>query len=151
MGDAEKTTEDSILSADESSTSGFIDDYSHLRLSYHRDMDESWEIVEMSSWEIVEMSQDEAEVSNVSDKTDDASDARQKLREFWISQMPDLPHPSVTMASIISSASQKMGMVQLKYSDRSEPGQISQNESQPSPNRFSPQRRSTLNCKGLPK
>lgn len=144
--DGENTQENSALFSDEASTSDFfIDDYSHLRLSYHRDIDES----DVDD----EITEDEVETSDENDNSDDETDIRQRLREYWISQMPDLPHPAVTMASIISSASQKMGMVNLEYNDRIEPGYSVQEDEkrQTSPQRFSPEHRSTLNCKSLPK
>ncbi|XP_028038626.1 uncharacterized protein LOC114249305 [Bombyx mandarina] len=122
---------------EENTTDNFIDDYSHLRLSYYRKQKED-------SFDLNEVTDISFELSNeINDTT--VKDEQQSLKDYYISQIPDLPHPSFTVASIIASASQKMGSVNLKYNDRIEQGNVSKNTDM----EFVPQRRSTLKPKKL--
>ncbi|CAH4031848.1 unnamed protein product [Pieris brassicae] len=103
----------------------FIDDYSHLRFSYYQD-----DTLNSFTTNSSVLSNDTLE-TNVSD--------------FNIKkpkpQIPDLPHPSYVMASIISSASNRMntGNMQFKYANGVETA-----KTQPAQFKFSPSRRSTL-------
>lgn len=103
----------------------FIDDYSHLRFSYYQDesLNSSFATNSVSSNDTLE--------TNVSDFDIEKSKP----------QMPDLPHPSCVMASIISSASNRMntGNMRFKYANRIETA-----KTQPTQFKFSPSRRSTL-------
>ncbi|KAJ8713958.1 hypothetical protein PYW08_007578 [Mythimna loreyi] len=131
------------------SSSEFIDDYSHLRLSYYQHRgplsDVSGGTSEDKSEETFDtVLTDLSEVSQTS--IDDEKQAEiQKLREYNVTQIPDLPDPSYVAASIISSASHKMGPVHgvhFKYNDRIEQGSrvpASWNDLE-----FDPQRRSTM-------
>lgn len=129
---------------EDNATGFFIDDYSHLRLSYHQDFDDSAEVTNSSLVSEVSEQDSSLEQTDTEEEVDAETERRNKLREYWISQMPDLPHPAVTMAGIISAASRQMGMVNLVYSDRIEQGTSGEEK-------FSPSKRSTLNCKQLPK
>ncbi|KAG6452455.1 uncharacterized protein LOC115445011 [Manduca sexta] len=152
------------LLEEENMTNCFIDDYSHLRLSYYQhrlsssneseasdyvivssgDTSESSDFVMVSS-DQTDLSRYSLEDSRTTEQTDisDTSikiDERQILRDYYISQIPDLPHPSFTVASIIASASQRMGGVHFKYNDRIEQGDAGDQVDV----EFSPSRRSTL-------
>lgn len=132
------------------SSSGYIDDYSHLRLSYYQHQSN---VSEISSGTSEDTSCDtfdtmETELSETS-VVDAKEVERQKMREYYISQIPDLPHPSYTMASIISSASRKMGPMYLRYNDRIEQG--SQVRDSMNNLEFNPHRRSTLKPNQFPK
>ncbi|XP_045484498.1 uncharacterized protein LOC123689262 [Pieris rapae] len=104
----------------------FIDDYSHLRFSYYRDVSLN------SSFAI-----NSSALSNDTLETDVSESNIKKAKP----QLPDLPHPSYVMASIISSASNRMntGNMQFKYANRVETA-----KTQPAQFKFSPSRRSTL-------
>lgn len=126
----------------------FIDDYSHLRLSYYQvregtlSFDQSIESPTRDSSErnhTFNTSLTDVSESLVTTQ-DIETDERQRLREYYISQIPDLPHPSFTMSSIIASASHKMGG-DFIYNDRVE--QKGGDEDM----EFSPQRRSTMQPK----
>ncbi|CAH0690108.1 unnamed protein product [Spodoptera exigua] len=134
----------------DASSSGFIDDYSQLRLSYYQHRGAILDITDISedtsageTFETVETSLSETSVT-----VDEKEARRQKLRDYYISQIPDLPHPSYVVASIISSASRKMGSIHLRYNDRIEQGKQapdSQNDLE-----FDPERRSTLKPNQFP-
>ncbi|CAF4910829.1 unnamed protein product [Pieris macdunnoughi] len=104
----------------------FIDDYSHLRFSYYQDDSFNSSFTTNSSV----LSNDTLE-TNVSDFNTKKAEP----------QIPDLPHPSYVMASIISSASNRMntGNMQFKYANGVETA-----KTQPAQFKFSPSRRSTL-------
>ncbi|KAM3962519.1 uncharacterized protein ACR2FA_003424 [Aphomia sociella] len=146
-------TTSATLSATDQVSGFFIDDYSHLRLSYQRaHFKESMSNVTFTDSSV--SNRDSSIGFNSCDtiETDLSEsfkepDERQKMREYYISQLPDLPHPSFTVASIIANASQKMGS-QFRYNDRTEQGKSTE---QSELFEFSPQRRSTLKCKALPK
>ncbi|CAB3248975.1 unnamed protein product [Arctia plantaginis] len=132
---------------DASTSEFYIDDYSQLRLSYYRvsDTDVTLEASTDDSNTYAEETCDtlETDLNVTSNGGDDAKEVeRQKLRDYYISQIPDLPHPAYSVASIISSASHRMGSVHLKYNNRIEQGdQLRDTEKYME---FSPQRRSTL-------
>ncbi|XP_069360801.1 ATP-dependent DNA helicase DDX31-like [Maniola hyperantus] len=68
---------------------------------------------------------------------------RRKLREYLVSQIPDLPHPSYTAASIIASASHRMDPSnRFVYSNRIEQGNRRDEDFEMET--FTPERRSTL-------
>ncbi|XP_022818027.1 uncharacterized protein LOC111350627 [Spodoptera litura] len=136
----------------DSSSSGFIDDYSQLRLSYYQhrgaisdvtDISEDTSAEETHTFETVETSLSETSVT-----VDEKEARRQKLRDYYISQIPDLPHPSYVVASIISSASHKMGSIHLRYNDRIEQGKVPDSRNDL---KFDPERRSTLKPNQFPK
>ncbi|KAF9823849.1 hypothetical protein SFRURICE_013386 [Spodoptera frugiperda] len=134
----------------DASSSGYIDDYSQLRLSYYQHRGTISDITDISgdtsteeqTFDTVETSLNETSVT-----VDEKEASRQKLRDYYISQIPDLPHPSYVVASIISSASRKMGSIHLRYNDRIEQGKApdSRNDS-----KFDPERRSTLKPNQFP-
>nr|XP_021194976.2 uncharacterized protein LOC110379581 [Helicoverpa armigera] len=128
------------------SSSGFIDDYSHLRLSYYQ---YRGDISDISSGTSNTSSEFETIETNLSETTvvDAKEVERQKLREYYISQIPDLPHPSFVAASIISSAATRMGSV-FRYNDRIEQG--SQVPDLKNDMEFDPKRRSTLKPNEFP-
>lgn len=138
---------------DEASTSEFyIDDYSQLRLSYYQvgETDTSLPASTDNSSTYGEETCDTLETDlNVTSSEDAKEQERQKLRDYYVSQIPDLPHPSYIVASIISSASHRMGSVHLKYNDRIEQG--NQFCDADKYMKFSPQRRSTLKPSEFPK
>lgn len=128
-----------------SSSEFYIDDYSHLRLSYYQpdDTGSTFEPSTDESNTFCKESCDTLETELSVTSIVDAKEAeRQKLREYYISQIPDLPHPAYTAASIIASASQRMGGVLLRYNDRIEPG--NQVHDAYKEMEFTPKRRSTL-------
>uniref|UniRef100_A0A2A4J1T9 Uncharacterized protein n=1 Tax=Heliothis virescens TaxID=7102 RepID=A0A2A4J1T9_HELVI len=128
------------------SSSGFIDDYSQLRLSYYQ---HRGDISDISCGTSNTSSEFETIETNLSETTilDAKEVERQKLREYYISQIPELPHPSYVAASIISSAASKMGSV-FRYNDRIEQG--SQVPDLPNDMKFDPKRRSTLKPNEFP-
>ncbi|XP_045776657.1 uncharacterized protein YBL113C-like isoform X2 [Maniola jurtina] len=70
-------------------------------------------------------------------------DERRKLREYLVSQIPDLPHPSYTAASIIASASHRMDPSnRFVYNNRIEQGNRRDEDFEMET--FTPERRSTL-------
>nr|XP_026489748.1 uncharacterized protein LOC113396139 [Vanessa tameamea] len=126
------TFDDSAVLSDRTSDEDFfIDDYSHLRLSYyqHRGNDTT----DYSNLSLNESKQDKNKID----------DERRRLREYYVSQIPDLPHPSFTVASIIASASQKMnaGNSGFIYEKQIEQGTKRKDEDKV---KFNPARRSTL-------
>ncbi|CAG9789235.1 unnamed protein product [Diatraea saccharalis] len=111
----------------------FIEDESHLRLSYYREnynFDDSIDSFASAQSTSFQADQQQSVL--------DRSDIRRKISEY-VSQMPDLPHPSETVTSIITSASRKMGMVNLRYNNKIELGKKESDAP------FSPNRRSTMN------
>ncbi|CAH2094640.1 unnamed protein product [Euphydryas editha] len=115
----------------------FIDDYSHLRLSYYQPREEQELSIDFynnsnSSQNLLESEEDKRKVD----------EERRRLREYYVSQMPDLPHPSCTVASIIASASQRMnsGYGNFIYDKKIVQGTKRQDEEID----FTPNRRSTL-------
>ncbi|CAD0203847.1 unnamed protein product [Chrysodeixis includens] len=135
-----------LTEADSSSSSGFIDDYSQLRLSYyqHRDAFDPSSFTSGTADETFNTAE-----TDLTELPEDPKEAeRQKLRDYYISQIPDLPHPAYTVASIISAASRKMGPIHFKYNDRIEQGdeiRDSRNDLE-----FAPERRSTLKPNQFP-
>ncbi|XP_026734710.1 uncharacterized protein LOC113498765 [Trichoplusia ni] len=131
--------------ADSSSSSDFIDDYSQLRLSYYQQRSE-FDISTTDSYSDETFNTAETDLSEV--PKDPKETERQKLRDYYISQIPDLPHPAYTVASIISAASRKMGPIHFRYNDRIEQGdeiRDSRNDLE-----FAPERRSTLKPNQFP-
>lgn len=131
--------------ADSSSSSDFIDDYSQLRLSYYQQRSE-FDISTTESYSDETFNTAETDLSEV--PKDPKETERQKLRDYYISQIPDLPHPAYTVASIISAASRKMGPIHFRYNDRIEQGdeiRDSRNDLE-----FAPERRSTLKPNQFP-
>ncbi|XP_063387312.1 uncharacterized protein LOC134673278 [Cydia fagiglandana] len=145
-------------------TSGFIDDYSHLRLSYYqprgRNNSLSFDQSNRESQDSLDNSTlnhtagSVCELPNVQDVSiqnhactsrmgvsgskspvQDIEIERQRRREYYISQIPDLPHPSYTMASIIAAKSHQMGG-NFAYNNRIEQGKAELE--------FSPRDRSTM-------
>ncbi|XP_026762236.2 uncharacterized protein LOC113521000 [Galleria mellonella] len=152
MNTEENKTETSEMLSTRDNISGFfIDDYSHLRLSYHQphfktsNVTSSDSAVSNSDSSFGFNSCDTIE-TNLSECVKD-SDEKQKMREYYISQLPDLPHPSFTVASIIATASQKAGS-QFRYNNRIEQGKKRERAVDLE---FLPKRRSTLKCTELPK
>ncbi|KAI8425157.1 hypothetical protein MSG28_006986 [Choristoneura fumiferana] len=140
--------EDTLENGEEPSET-FIDDYSHLRLSYYQVRDGT----SLSFDQTIESpTQDSSELNHtfntaltdvsesLATTQDIETDEREKLREYYISQMPDLPHPSFTMSTIIASASHKMGG-NFIYNDRVEQKGGDEDVE------FFPQRRSTMQPK----
>lgn len=124
---------------EEQNSSVYIDDYSQLRLSYYR---HPGNITISTENEESEYTTDTAVTieTNLSDVS--IKENCQKLRNYHISQIPDLPHPSFTVASIIASASQRMGSFNFKYNDKIEE---KGNTREPCKyEKFSPQRKSSL-------
>ncbi|XP_059053402.1 uncharacterized protein LOC131847773 [Achroia grisella] len=146
-----KSETSGTLSTTDNVSGFFIDDYSHLRLSYHgahfktskETSSDSSVSYGDSSFGFNSCDTIETDLSECVQE----SDERKKMREYYISQLPDLPHPSCTVASIIATASQKMGS-QFRYNSRIERGESSGRREEL---QFLPQRRSTLKCKELPK
>lgn len=182
------------LSADQSSNGEFfIDDYSHLRLSYYQDRDDFLNLRLFSDMSISD-NQDSAYSTNASttesfldikedgvntiNTTNDAESARGNptntskladpktpsnsanptnarsenyeaawgwLREYLVSQIPDLPHPSVTAASIISSAMHRTDPTnRFVYNNQIEQGRSTDEDVEDEIGTFAPERRSTL-------
>ncbi|CAG9565378.1 unnamed protein product [Danaus chrysippus] len=127
-----------ISTKDDSNSEFFIDDYSHLRLSYYQ-----WRGDEPNS---TLDSTSDLSLCNIEDPkpidNDSSDEGRKKLRQYLISQIPDFPHPSCTVASIIASASQRMNSRKSSfiYDKRIEEGV----KKKRAPVIFSPERRSTL-------
>ncbi|CAH0728401.1 unnamed protein product, partial [Brenthis ino] len=128
---------DSTLSEENRSTNDvcdedfFIDDYSHLRLSYYQCRDFS----------CISDSSDVPDSKSNKESEDSVEDKRRKLCEYFVSQIPDLPHPSHIAASIIASASNKMDSASgFIYENSIEQGTKKNDEVL-----FDPSRRSTLN------
>lgn len=124
---------------DHSNSEFFIDDYSHLRLSYYqwRGDEPNFTLDSTSDLSLCANTEDRKPIDN--DSTDEG---RRKLRQYLISQIPDFPHPSCTAASIIASASQRMNSRKSSfiYDKRIEEGV----KKERAPVIFSPERRSTL-------
>ncbi|XP_063539090.1 uncharacterized protein LOC134748286 [Cydia strobilella] len=148
-------------------TSGFIDDYSHLRLSYYqlrgrnnslsfdqsnRESQDSQDNSALNHTARIDVSECESVVvqdisiqnhactmrmgvSGSESPVQDIEIERQRRREYYISQIPDLPHPSYTMASIIAAKSRQMGG-NFAYNNRIEQGKAEMD--------FSPRDRSTM-------
>lgn len=110
----------------------FIDDYSHLRFSYYQEESQLDNSMATGS----SFSSNDTLETNVSD-----IDNINKKSERNILQIPELPHPSCVVSSIISSASNRMnsGNMRFKYADR-----IATAKTQTAQVKFSPSRRSTL-------
>ncbi|XP_045502858.1 uncharacterized protein LOC123699860 [Colias croceus] len=136
-----------VKTSNESTLSGggefFIDDYSHLRFSYYQNrdgpLDSTLETMCNST-----LPSDDATSTTMETNVSDIEhvDERQELRNYYVSQIPELPHPANTVASIIASASNSMnsGNMRFKYADKIETA-----KKQPSAElEFSPSRRSTL-------
>ncbi|XP_063627665.1 uncharacterized protein LOC134799207 [Cydia splendana] len=147
--------------------SGFIDDYSHLRLSYYQPRGRNNSLSFDHSNRESQDSQDNStlnhtarmdgsgcespvvqdisiqnhactarmDVSGSKSSVQDIEIERQRRREYYISQIPDLPHPSYTMASIIAAKSRQMGG-NFAYNNRIEQGKAELE--------FSPRDRSTM-------
>ncbi|XP_061721426.1 uncharacterized protein LOC133528179 [Cydia pomonella] len=147
--------------------SGFIDDYSHLRLSYYqlrgRNNSLSFDQSNRKSQDTQDNSTlnhtarmdvsvcespvvqdisiknhgctERMGVSGSESSVQDIEIERQRRREYYISQIPDLPHPSYTMASIIAAKSRQMGG-NFAYNNRIEKGNAEIE--------FSPRDRSTM-------
>ncbi|CAH2244277.1 uncharacterized protein LOC120632049 [Pararge aegeria] len=165
---SDKTTyeqdESTVLSADRTSDGEFfIDDYSHLRLSYYQyrdditlDVSDSYQDSAYSTNASTNKSFRDATNSTNTNSTNAKStntnstsvgpkhlqeEERRKLREFYISQIPDLPHPSYTAASIIASASHRMDPTnRFVYNKKIEQGTKMEDDM----TSFTPGRRSTL-------
>lgn len=136
----------------------FIDDYSHLRLSYYQQRtldfisntndDSSFSTnpdVSLNRSDCITMETEINDTTSTDIKTVEEKDEHQKPREHLVSQMPDLPHPSFTMASILGAASQRMSRadgVYLRYNNKIEEG-LSRVRSRDEIN-FSPHHRSTM-------
>ncbi|VVC96427.1 unnamed protein product [Leptidea sinapis] len=133
-----KTLNDSVVSSSEDNI-GFIDDYSHLRLSYYQNREDPFDLSVNSSFKSC-ISHDS--VDTVGNDTNKDRTERKKLLDYYVSQMPDFPHPSATVASIIATSSNKMndGM-RFKYDERVQTS-MCKNHEDTLP--FSPNRRSTL-------
>ncbi|XP_046971568.1 uncharacterized protein LOC124538526 [Vanessa cardui] len=121
--------ESATLSDRTSDEDFFIDDYSHLRLSYYQHRGN--------------VTSDDSNTTLNESKMDKnkIDDERRRLREYYVSQIPDLPHPSYTVASVIATASQKMNGNGFKYEKQIEQGTKRQDEDKV---KFDPARRSTL-------
>ncbi|XP_072929502.1 uncharacterized protein [Epargyreus clarus] len=146
MSNTEDKTSSILSTSELSADDGFIDDYSHLRLSYYQAR--SFEDSMTSGIDIhYDPNLTEADVNTTCDNTVEEiqEQERRKLREYHVSQIPDLPPPTFTMASIVSSLSSKMnsGQHNFKYESQIEHG-INTN-GRDAENRFAPNRRSTLN------
>lgn len=126
-------TDHSELSADHSTEDDyFIDDYSHLRLSYYQCRDLS-----SSGDSTYEPYGPDSESNNTMDAQ---RDKRRKLLEYFVSQIPEFPHPSHTAASIVASASKKVDKTSgFKYNNKIEQGNKANDDIV-----FTPDRRSTL-------
>lgn len=140
MCDKQEIDEWAALSDRTSDGEFFIDDYSHLRLSYylHRDENES-SIDFYSNSSNSNLSQD---VLNTEDNKKKIDEERRRLREYYVSQIPDLPHPACTVASIIASASRRMNSrnANFIYENKIVQGMKRQDKEMD----FAPNRRSTL-------
>lgn len=135
----------------------FIDDLSHLRLSYYQQRGMSHENIP----NFEESADDSGLTSNCSVTMEEKptvdtmlmeltelkeESEREKRREIYISKIPELPHPSFTVASIIASASQKMDSgIYLKYNNRIEESRKC--DCRDEKLEFNPKRRSTLKPK----
>lgn len=133
-------TNSNINFTNESIEGSFIDDSSHLRLSYYRcelHNSKSTSLVPESDSTVVE---NDTMLTNVSDLKHENDKQRKHLY-----QLPDLPHPAYTMASIIASVSNKMGSgsIRFKYDDKVQVGNTSDVQ-QKKEIQFNPTRRSTL-------
>ncbi|XP_063367328.1 uncharacterized protein LOC134655795 [Cydia amplana] len=158
--------ENSETSNNQATSSGFIDDYSHLRLSYYqprgrnnslsfdqsnRESQDSQDNSTLNHTAIDGSEHESPDVHDISIQNHactarmgvsgsvppvhDIEIERQRRREYYISQIPDLPHPSYTMASIIAAKSRQMGG-NFTYNNRIEPGKAEME--------FSPRDRSTM-------
>ncbi|KPJ18127.1 hypothetical protein RR48_11975 [Papilio machaon] len=122
----------------------FIDDLSHLRLSYYRcESHSNSEITNDSKLTESDLSVIEKDtmLTDISDLKEEKDEQRK-----YISQFPDLPHPAYTMASIIASASNKMGSGRIcfKYDDKVQVGTNARDVQNKKQIEFNPTRRSTL-------
>lgn len=130
-------TENSELSEHSIEESYFIDDYSHLRLSYYQYRDLSSASASASNSTYEPYGPDSERNITV----DAHEDKRRKLLEYFVSQIPDLPHPSHTAAKIVASASKKIDKtISLRYNNKIEQGKKINDQIV-----FAPDRRSTLN------
>ncbi|KAJ0173691.1 hypothetical protein K1T71_010840 [Dendrolimus kikuchii] len=139
--------------ADAGTSGYFIDDYSHLRLSYYQlrgnDTEDSLSSQKSNGTLSSDASMDgscktfDTVLSETSINPAKVDVDRQKMRDYNISQIPDFPHPAFSVASIISSASQRMESdICLIYNDKIEQGNTRNLESDVE--EFTPNRRSTL-------
>ncbi|KAJ8723986.1 hypothetical protein PYW07_007966 [Mythimna separata] len=143
-------TQSTSVQSDQTNTSssGFIDDYSHLRLSYYQHRGPLSDIASGTSEDTFSEETFDTvltDLSEISPITIEGQAERQNLREYNVTQIPDLPDPSYVAASIISSASRKMGPVHgvhFIYNDRIEQGGRAPDSSNDL--EFDPQRRSTM-------
>lgn len=140
MCDKQEIDESAALSDRTSDGEFFIDDYSHLRLSYYLHRDEKESSIDFySNSSNSNLSQD---VSNTEDNKKKIDEERRRLREYYVSQIPDLPHPACTVASIIASASRRMNSrnANFIYENKIVQGMKRQDKEMD----FAPNRRSTL-------
>ncbi|XP_041969426.1 uncharacterized protein LOC121726238 [Aricia agestis] len=118
---------------------GYIDDYSHLRLSYYQQRYDT-HLTFTDSLNSMSTFDNEDRLSDIGDESRiRVPDERGNIRKHCISEIPELPHPSKTAAAVIASISHRMdsGQPKFKYGSRVE-GQRTV------PPTFAPDRRSTL-------
>lgn len=156
MSNNSETSQNEVLeqTVETGSSSGyFIDDYSHLRLSYYQlrnnNTEEtlSSEKLDVTLSSCASMDESSTTIETVlyetSIKPTKVDEDRQKIWDYHTSQIPDLPHPAFSVASIISSASQRMESgVRLMYNDRIEHNNTQNIASDV--DEFNPERRSTM-------
>lgn len=137
------------------SSSGYIDDYSHLRLSYYQYRSALSDKSSGTSADTSTQGTFDTALIDLSDTSQpsivETEDERRNIRDYHVSQIPDLPDPSYVAASIISSASHNMGPVHgvhFRYNDRIE--QESRIPDSQNDLEFDPPRRSTMKPNQFP-
>ncbi|KPI92373.1 hypothetical protein RR46_13594 [Papilio xuthus] len=137
-----KTSETNSFNLNESVDGSFFEDLSHLRLSYYR-----YELSNHNSETIdSQFTQNDSSIIEKDTILTNISDLKEDKTRKYISQLPDLPHPAYTMASIIASASNKMGSgsICFKYDDKVQVGTNARDVQSKKQIQFNPTRRSTL-------